>query len=507
MRARWMGITMVMLAIVVVACTLGWGQGSGVTITVVRGTDLWTADPHNDTQVTSQSLFHNVFDPLIRVNWEDPAHPLPALAESWEVLSDTQIQFNLRQGVTWHDGSPFTADDVKFTFDRILNPDEPTKISSWITSIVSGVTVVDPYTIILEMFKAYAPIYGRLETVKIIPKIAFEAMGAEAFGLSPVGTGAYIFAEWKQGEYIRMVANEDWWGWVDRETRPDVVIRKSLPEGFTRYAMLEGGEADIVGQIPPERIEGIEATEDLRIETIASTRGFFVGMNTWEPPFDDVRVRQAMNYAIDKQLIVDTILGGQATVHAGVCTLADFGYCADCMEYEYNPEKARQLLADAGYPDGFTVTFWSPRGKYIQDLETSEAIAGQLEEVGITVEVYAPAWAEYWDNWLAGNHQMYLLSYGGSFPDCDDRIGGHIDGARRGLYYNSPESDLLIQQEQQTLDPDDRAAIWADLSAYLIEDAPWIFLWDLNLIYGVTDKIKTWTPVPVEHIYYWQIGI
>jgi len=506
MNPRWRSMTLVVLAIVVGLCAVGWAQEE-TTITIVRGTDLWTADPHNDTQVTSQSLFHNVFDPLIRVNWDDPAHPLPALAESWEVLSDTQIQFNLREGVTWHDGSPFTADDVKFTFDRILNPDAPTKVSTWITSIVSGVTVVDDHTIILEMPKPYAPIYGRLEVVKIIPKAAFEAMGEEAFGQSPVGTGAYVFDEWKQGEYIRMVANEDWWGWVDRETRPDVVIRKSLPEGFTRYAMLEGGEADIVGQIPPERIDGINAADGLRIETVASTRGFFVGMNTWEPPFDDVRVRQAMNYAIDKQLIVDVILGGQATVHPGVCTLADFGYCGDCFMYEYNPQKARDLLEEAGYPDGFTVTLWSPRGKYIKDLETSEAIAGQLAEVGITVEVYAPAWPEYWDNWLAKNHQMYFLSYGGSFPDCDDRIGGHIDGARRGLYYNSAESDELIRQEQETLDPELRAGIWADLSAYLIDEAPWIFLWDLNLIYGVTDKVKSWTPVPVEHIYYWQIEV
>ena len=507
MRGRWMGIAIAVLTALVSTCVVGWAQGSGVTITVVRGTDLWTADPHNDTQVTSQSLFHNVFDPLIRVNWDDPAHPSPALAESWEVLSETQIQFNLRRDVTWHDGSPFTADDVKFTFDRILDAEAPTKVSTWVTSIVSEVTVVDPYTIILESPTPYAPIYGRLEVVKIIPQAAFEAMGAEAFGLAPVGTGAYKLEEWKQGEYIRMVANEDWWGWVDREKRPDVVIRKSIPEDFTRYAMLEGGEADIVGQMPPDRIAGIEAASGLRIETVGSTRGFFVGMNTWEPPFDDVRVRQAMNYAIDKQLIVDIVLEGQATVHAGVCASSDFGYCSDCVMYEYNPEKARQLLADAGYPDGFKVTLWSPRGKYIKDLETSEAIAGQLEEVGIDVEVYAPAWAEYWDNWLAGNQQLYFLSYGGSFPDCDDRIGGHIDGARRGLYYNSAESDRLIQLEQQTLDPDARAEVWAELSAYLVEEAPWIFLWDQNLIYGVSETIKDWTPPAVEHIYYWQIEV
>ena len=484
-----------------------FGQGSGITITVVRATDLWTADPHNDTQVTSQSLFHNVFDPLVRVDWNNPTKPLPALAISWEYVSDTTVVFHLRQGVKWHDGRDFTSEDVKFTFDRVLDKDNPTKISVWIAPIVKRVDIIDRYTIKLETYRPYAPLFGRLEVLKIIPKQTFLEMGPEAFGQKPVGTGAYVFDEWKKGEYIRLVANESWWGWTHREKRPDVVIRKSIPEEFTRYAMLETGEADIVGMIPPERIPTIEASGRLRIATTPSTRGFFVGMNTWKPPFDDVRVRQAMNYAIDKQLIVDTILLGQATVHPGVCSLSDAGYCPVCMMYEYNPDKARQLLAEAGYPNGFEVTLWSPRGKYIKDLETAEAIAGQLEEIGVKVNVYAPAWPEYWDNFLAGNMEMYFLSYGGSFPDCDDRIGGHLDGARRGIYYNSPYSDALIKLEQETLDPEKRALIWGALGQYFVQQAPWIFLWDLNLIYGLSDKIKAWEPVPVEHIYYWQIEV
>lgn len=482
-------------------------EAESVTINVVRGTDLWTADPHNDTQVTSQSLFHNVFDPLVRVNWKNPSHPLPALAVSWKNLSKTSIRFSLRKGVKWHDGKDFSAQDVKFTFDRILDKDKKMKISSWFVNIIESVSIVDDYTIVINTVNPYAPLLGRLETVKIIPKETFNSVGAEIFGQKPVGTGAYVFDKWEKGQYIRLVANEAWWGWVEREKRPDVVIRKSLPEGFTRYAMLESGEADIVGQIPPERISVIESSKELRVLTVPSTRGFFVGMNTWKEPFNDVRVRQAMNYAVDSQLIVDTILGGQAAVHAGVCSFSDAGYCKTCKPYDYNPAKARELLKEAGYPNGFKVKFWSPRGKYINDLETSEAIAGQLEEVGIEVQVYAPAWPEYWDNWLAKKMDMYFLSYGGSFPDCDDRIGGHIDGARRGKYYNSPYSDELIKKEQETFDPEERQKVWEELGGYLLEQAPWIFLWDQNLIYGVSSNIKKWEPVPVEHIYYWQIEV
>jgi peptide/nickel transport system substrate-binding protein len=487
--------------------TLTYAQGSGVTITVVRGTDVWTGDPLNDTQATSQSVFQNVFDPLVRVNWDNPGDPLPALAVSWKFLSPTAIQFNLRKGVKWHDGRDFTAEDVKFTFDRVLSKDKPTKVTSWVISIVKSVSISDDYTVVLETYRPYAPIFPRLDVVKIIPKETFTTMGAEAFGQKPVGTGAYIFDEWAKGQYIRLKANESWWGWVDREKRPDVVIRKSIPEGFTRYAMLKSGEADIVGQIAPERIPEIKATKGLNVVTTPSLRGFFVGMNTRRPPFDNVKVRQAMNYGVNPQLIVDTILGGQATVHTGVCSVHDFGYCKDCKPYDYDPARAKKLLAEAGYPNGFKVKFWSPRGKYMKDLESSEAIAGQLEEIGLQVEVYAPAWPEYWDNFLAGKLEMYFLSYGAAFPDCDDRIGGHLDKARRGIYYSSPFSDELIKKEQETVDPVKRHAIFDQLSKYFLEQAPWIFLWDQNLIYGLSSKIKEWKPLPVEHIFYWKVRV
>ncbi len=494
-----------LLPLVLVGTALA--EGSGVTITVVRGTDLWTGDPLNDTQATSRSLFHNVFDPLVRINWDDVENPLPALAVSWEVLSPTAIRFHLRQDVKWHDGHGFSAEDVKFTFDRVLNPDVPTKVGALVSSIIEDVVIEDDYTIVLHTFAPYAPIFSRLATIFVIPKVAFQSMGETEFGQNPVGTGAYSITRWELGQYIELTANEDWWGWVDREKRPDMVIRKSVPEEFTRFAMLQSGEADIVGQVAPERIPGIAASATLRIATSPSLRTFFVGMNTWRPPFDNVLVRQAMNYAVDPQLIVDTILSGQATTHPGVCGVGSFGYCSDCEPYQYDPALARQLLTDAGYPDGFTVTLWSPRGKYIKDLETSEAIAGQLEAIGLNVEIYAPAWPEYWDNFLAGNMDLFYLSAGISFPDCDDLIGYHLDSERRGIYYNSPISDDLIRREQEALDPTERAAIFAELSEFFTEQAPWIFLWDQNLIYGVSSRVVEFNALPVEDIIYWNLVV
>ncbi|MEM3486536.1 MAG: ABC transporter substrate-binding protein [Candidatus Methanomethyliaceae archaeon] len=496
-----------LLAAAVLFSTLVLAQGSGLTIIEVRGTDVWTLDPHNDTQATSRSLFHNIFDPLVRINWNDIGNPLPALAVSWEWLSNTAIRFHLRQDAKWHDGRVFGAEDVKFTFDRVLNKAKPTKVSAILGDVIEGVTVEDPYTIVLHLTRPYAPILSRLSNIFIIPKETFLKMGEQAYGLSPIGTGAYIVDKWEIGQYIRLVANESWWGWVNREKRPDVVIRKSAPEDFTRFALLKAGEADIVDQIPPELVHELQATPGLRAETSPSLRVFFVGMNAWRPPFDNVLVRRAMNYAIDPQLIVDTILLGQATVHTGVCPVGSFGYCQGCRGYSYNPALAKELLKEAGYPTGFKVTLWSPRGKYMKDLETAEAIAGQLKEIGIDVEIYAPAWPEYWDNFLAGNMDLFFLSCGISFPDCDDAIAYHLDSTRRGIYYHSLASDLLIQKEQEAMDPAERAKIFEALGRYFIEEAPWIFLWDQNLIYGVSSKIKKFTALPVEDVFYWDLEV
>jgi peptide/nickel transport system substrate-binding protein len=480
---------------------------SGVTITIVRGVDVETGDPLNDTVAPSLSVYQNLFDPLVRVNWENTAEILPALASSWEFLSPTKIRFHLRQGVKFHNGQPFTAEDVKFTFDRVLNKQKPTRISPWLVSIIKGVTIENDQTVILETERPYAPILSRLAIATIMPKKTFEQMGAEAFGQKPIGTGPYKLTEWKKGQYMRFEANESWWGWTERDRNPDVVIRRAVGEDFTRYAMLKSGEADLVGQISPDRVKELQETPGLRVLTVPSTRGFFVGMNTNVAPFNNVKVRQAMNYAVDAKLIVDTVLGGQAQAHTGVCSINEFGYCPTCKGYGYNPEKAKELLKEAGYPNGFKVRFWSPRGRYMKDLEVSEAIAGQLEAVGIKVEVYAPAWSEFWDNWLAKKHEMYYLSYGGSVPDCDDRIGGHLDSKRRGLYYNSPESDKLITEEQSTVDPKKRLAVFNDLSQYFIDQAPWIFLYDQNMIYGVSSRIKKWPPSPMEYIFFWQIEV
>jgi len=495
-------VSLVAVAVAGLACL---GETS---FTYVNAQDIWGLDARLDTQGTSDGLFNNVYDPLWRVGF-DPVRAEPALAETWEYTDDVTLVVHLRRNVMWHDGYPFTADDVVATFRNLNDP----KVGryTWLKKVnlahENNVEKVDDYTVIFHFSKPFAPGPLGFGTFFIQPAHIDPAN----LGAAAIGTGAYKLVEWRPKEYIKFVVNESWWGWgilAPRAGRPDVAYYKPVAEDYSRYAMLANGEADIAGGMLPERVPEIQPSTTMRIETIESLRNFYVGMNTWKAPFNDVAVRRALNYAIDWQAIVTNLLNGMGTTHTGFCGASEYGYCADCYayDYHYDPELCRQLLADAGYATGFKVTFWSPNGKYTKDLEISQAIVGYLQDVGLDVEIYAPAWAEYWSSY--GNVQMdiFLLSYGGLYPDCGDRASGRLEKNAGGLYFNDPFSDQLFQLQRSAMDPEERSQIWEDLNLYLNSQAPFISGFDGNFIFGVQNRID-WHPIPLEYVLLWNVVV
>ena len=503
----WVHGSLLVIAVMVLSLGPVVLCGAQSVVTYVNAQDLWSLDPNEDTQGTSDGIFHNIFDPLWRIGW-DPVEPVPALAESWEYTDDVTLLVHLRQGVTWHDGEPFTADDVVHSFRRASDPEvgRYNTIKKANLAHEGSVEKVDDYTVIFHFTAPYAPGGVGLQAMFIMP----EHIDPEEYVQNAVGTGAYKLDEHRPNEYVKMVVNEDWWGWgveAPREGRPDIVYYRPVPEDYSRYAMLVSNEADIVGYVLPERADTIRNTPGMTLKTIQSIRIFYVQMNIWHPPFDDRKVRQALNYAVDMDAIIDNILGGLGTTHTGVCAVADFGYDADIVDpYPYDPTKARELLAEAGYPDGFKVTFWSPRGKYPKDLEISEAIAGYLRNVGLDVDVFAPAWPEFWASYQALEMDIWLLSYGGYYPECGDKASGRLELGAGGLAYNHPFSDRLLLEQRSTVDPIKRLEIWRYLNIFFHAEAPYIFGWDGNLTYGVLDRVN-WDPVPLEHVYFWDVVV
>jgi peptide/nickel transport system substrate-binding protein len=459
-----------------------------VTITIVTPIDPESLDPAFDTSIKAISVMSQVYDRLI---WRDISGELiPSLAASWEFIDPTTLELKLREGVTFHDGGDFTAEDVVFTFERLLDEDNPLPLSSYVVGSITSVEKIDDYTVRITTPSPRALLLAEIFRIAIVSKDAVEAAG-EAYGLNPIGTGPFKFVQWDKNEKIVFEAfDEHWRG----RSEFDQVTFRIMPDDFARYASLTAGEVDIISNLPPERIEEVDADPNLNTAMVHSARNMFVGMNTWEPPFDDPRVRAAMNYAVDVQLIIDTIFNGHAYLNRNICSQVITGYDPDFEGYTYDPDKAKELLAEAGYPDGFEINFWGPNGKYVKDKEVQEAMGAFLVDVGITVTHIMPEWAEYWGKYKPGDLDgLMFLSTGNPLLDCDMTMVYRMYSKTAGQYFNSPELDAMIEKEQAEVDPAKRQEIFVEIQQYVKEQAPWIFLYDQQDPYGVSARID-WQP-------------
>ncbi|MCM8749951.1 ABC transporter substrate-binding protein [Thermomicrobiaceae bacterium CFH 74404] len=457
-------------------------------IVIAQGVDIASFDPHEDTSTVAIAVFRNVFNSLVERDHE--LNLVPALAESWQTIDELTWEFQLRRDVLFHDGNPLTSKDIKFSIERVLDPSVNSRSRTRV-EVIDRVEAVDDYTVRIITREPFPPLLTILGYLYALPADKYQEMGSEQFAVSPIGTGPYKFVEWVKDDHIILERFEDHWG--GSPSIPSVEFRP-IPEAATRVASLLAGELDLATLIPITDIPTIEQRSDLDIRTVPSTRTIFIGMNTWNPPFDDVRVRQALNYAVDVQSIIDNLLGGHGLRIASVSGPAEFGFNPNLEPYPFDPEKAKQLLAEAGYADGFQTTLDTPVGRYLQDLEVAQAVAGYLANVGIQVEVRPAEFQEYFTRWLNLEIPgLYLLGWGASTLDADGVMGGHFHSKRRGLYYNSPESDRMIEEAMSEFDPERREAIYHELMAYLHEQAPWIFLYVQEDIYGVKADLR-WQP-------------
>ncbi len=484
----------------ILALLLSTGAAPAQTVTLAQGVDPESLDPATDTLITSVSVMMNIYDSLV---WRDSdGNLIPGLAESWEFPSETEMVLVLREGVTFHNGEPFDADDVVFSYNRLFDKENPSPLLRSLKGFVDSVDKIDDFTIRVNMPAPRATVVPTLIRVPILPSETFSEIGAQAFGVNPVGTGPFKFVRWDPNQQIVLARNDDYW-----RGRPDVgeFIVRIIPEDFARFASLKNGEVDIITNLTSERVQEIESDPNLKWGGVHSARNMFVGMQTKEPPFDDLRVRQAMNLAVDLDALIEVLMGGHAFSNASVCTQTLFG-AVEVEPFGYDPEKARMLLAEAGYPDGFETTMIGPVGRYTKDKEMQEAIAGMLSEVGVTVTHVQPEWAQFIQQWLAEEYPMYYIGTGNQVLDCDQHLGYRIDGARYNRYYNSAEIDALIAQEISEFDVEKRKAILAEIQHRLRDDTPWIFLFDLEDLYGMTARVD-WTPRSDEMVWAFDVSV
>jgi peptide/nickel transport system substrate-binding protein len=490
------------------------GDAQTSTLVVDLVAEPVSTDPQQVTDINSMRILHNMYDTL--VTWDESGFKMvPGLAESWEESEDgKEYIFKLRQGVKFHDGTPANAEAVKFTFDRMLDKNHPFfstgpfPFAAFYYGLIDKVEVMDEYTVKFTLKDRFAPFLNNLTAVtgSIVSPTAVEKWGKD-FSLHGVGSGPFSLEDWQKGIKLTLKANQDHWAGAPKV---DQVIFQPIIEDLVRVTKLQTGEADIIVDVNPDSIANLDQDPNFTVIQQTGPHVWWVGLNNNKAPFDNVKVRQAVNYAVDKESIVQDILKGTGIASNQPLAPVLSGYNEDVEGYPYNPEKAKQLLAEAGYPNGFTVNFLVPEsGSGMQSpVPMATAIQGYLKDVGITVNITKMEWGSFLAEINQGGrdvHDMWALSWMTGTGDSDLPLYNllHSDSFPPGFnsgYYKNAKVDELVTKARSISDPKEREKLYLEASKLISEDAPWIFVDHAKQTAATSSKVKGFTLHP-SHVF------
>ena len=473
------------------------GTEKETEIVIAQGVDATTMDPNMHAEAPTTNVVINIYDTLLMMDLD--SNIVPALAESYEALDDTTWEFKLRDDVVFHNGEAFDAESVKYTIERILDPEMNSAQVAHISAI-EEVKIIDPYTVHIITSEPFPTLPLQILPRQMVPPKYTEEMGHEHLAANPVGTGPYKFVEWIRDERVVLEANEDYWRGPPAIDR---VVFRVIPENSTRMAELQTGSVDLIVNVPPHQAQTLEEGADTAVARVGSSRVIFLGLISDSPgPLEDVRVRQALNYAIDVPGIVDNVLMGNGTPLAGQPVGAThFGYNPSVEAYPYDPNRALELLAEAGHADGLSLNFDSPSGRYLMDREIAQAATGQFEDIGLDIDLNVLEWGVFVDKIMARQMQdMFLIGWGNSTFDADATLYSWFRTGERFTFYDNPEIDALLDRARIHMDQDERLQMYHDAMVTLREEAPWVFLHQQLDIYGISSRLH-WQARPDERIY------
>ena len=490
MKHRIFGLTALILAALLVPVAAG-AQGKD-TLTVALPAHAPTLDPHMHFERVGILVNINMFDSLLhrsaKLEFE------PSLATSWRALNDTTWEFKLRKGVKFHDGSTMTAEDVKYSFDRVLEPGQEKKKSPQYGNVraIKEVKIVNADTIHLITDKPFPLLLERLVFFPIVPKKYIEKVGEEAFGsTAAVGTGPWKLVEWKRDQHIRLEAFDQHW-----RGKPafKYLVFRAIPEVATSVAELKTGGVDIIRNVNADLLPDLKSHPQTRISTTPILRVHYISLDMRSAPFDKKAARQAANYAIDKQAMLQKMMAGLGKQVATVVQPAAFGFDASVPVYPYDPKKAKELLAQAGYPNGVDITMYS---SLVDWRPHFEALAQMLTEAGIrtTVKMWdpGPAWNKFFQTEGKATQAQYGSWGNYSVFDADAVLHPlyHTEpGGWIGKHYARVEGlDRLIDEGRSTLDQSKRKRVYAEIQRMIREEAPSIFLYTQNDTLGISKKV------------------
>ena len=419
------------------------------------------------------------------------------LAESFEIVDDTTFEFKLRKGVTFHNGEEFDAGDVVATIDFLLKPDTG-KLAQQGVDWIKGAEKIDDYTVRIYAIEPnpLALLYLAGD-VPIYPEKYYAEAGPSGMGQAPVGTGPYKVEKLVPGKEIVFKANENYYeGSPKGQPAIGTIHQRTIPDVNTQIVELTSGKLDWIWKVPPDQAEKLATLSSLNVVSAGTMRvgylTFDVKGKSGENPFQDVRVRKAVSHAIDRKAIVDNIVRGASEVIHSACFPEQFGCTQDVTQYEYDPEKAKALLAEAGYPDGFRTEFYAYRNR-----DYLEPMLGFLQQVGIETDLRFGKYAATRDAIRSGNVPLAFMTWGsGSVPDVDAIAPVFFGGGPDDLAQD-PEVHEALKKGGGTVDRDVRLAAYDKALNKIAAEAYWLPLWTFNTNYAMSQDVD-WTPTADE---------
>ncbi|NKB68800.1 MAG: ABC transporter substrate-binding protein [Candidatus Latescibacteria bacterium] len=473
-------------------CGLGCGAPSTDTTTLVygRGSDSVGLDPALENDGESFKVCDNIYENLVTYERESTA-VRPQLAHSWTSSPDGLIwTFSLRTDVRFHDGTPFNAQAMLFSLARQFDKNHPFhKVEGaykyWkdmgMDDIVHTMEAPDDSTFVVRLKQPNATFLANLGmnfTAAVSPA-AVKKYGVDFFK-NPVGTGPFRFVEWRKDERLVLECNDQYWG---PKAKIDRLMFKPISDPSVRFLELRTGAIQGLDNLSPEFIDEIRSNPDLQILTQAGMNVGYLAMNMDKPPFDNHLVRLAINHAVDKKALVDNFYQGLAQTAKNPIPPTLWGYNDAIQAYPYNPARARALLAEAGYPDGFTTELWAmpvPRPYMPQPDKIAQAIQADLGKVGIKTNIVQWEWGTYLDKVFDGEHAMALLGWTGDNGDPDNFLYVLLDKtaavkpAQNIAFYRSDELHQILVQARTSTDQAERTRLYHQAQEIVHRDAPWV---------------------------------
>lgn len=500
----------------------GGTEEEGGVFVFARGGDSVSLDPSEVTDNESTNVAQSMLENLVA--FEEAGTGIePMLAEEWEESEDgLTYTFQLQEGVKFHDGTDFNAEAVVFNFERWMNgsgdqfPTYGSVFGGFIddeSHIIESVEAVDETTVEFNL-NTLKPTFLKelaLTNFAISSPAAIELHG-EDYSNNPVGTGPFVFDEWVRNDRVVMSKNEDYR--LEGYPKLDQVIIRAIPDNSARMNALISGEVDMIDGVDPENAQQIESDENLQLLTRPALNIGYLGFTVTREPFDDPLVRQALSHAVNKEAMVEGLFAGMAEPAKNAIPPVVEGYHDEVETYDYDPEKARELLAEAGYPDGFEMELWAmpvPR-PYMPDAnKVAEYLQSNFADIGVTANIVSFEWATYLERARAGEADTFILGWTGTNGDADDFLYSlwHENniGSLNSTHYANEEFNQVLEEARSITDQEKRNELYREAQEIMHEDPPIIPLVHPTPILGAQDYVNGFDPHPTGSLYTTEITL